>query len=78
MDCQELSPMTRDRQRLCISCRHFHNTPAYLENTFKGLTSLSSAHASVRKDDGICDLHEVYLSADSWCDHFVAAVSANS
>lgn len=70
--------MTRERQRLCIGCRHFHNTPAYLEKTYKGLTSLSSAYASVRKDDGICDLHEVYLSADSWCDRFEAASPANA
>jgi len=59
-----------------MGCAHFHNSPAYLESVYKGLTSLSSAHASVRKDDGICDLHDVYLSADSWCEQFQATAVA--
>ena len=52
----------------CIHCTHFRNSPAYLESVFKGLSTMSSGHASVRKDDGICLRHEVYLSASDWCD----------
>ena len=57
----------------CLHCAHFHNSPAYLESLYKGLTSLSSAHASVRKDDGVCLLRDIYLSADNWCNSFTLA-----
>jgi hypothetical protein len=57
----------------CIDCRHFRNAPAYLETAIKGLSTLSSGHASVRKDDGICLANDVYLSARDWCDKFHAA-----
>jgi hypothetical protein len=57
----------------CRSCVYFRNDPAYLETAFGGLTSLSSAYASVRADDGICRRHDRYLSASSWCAEFVAA-----
>lgn len=61
------------QNRQCLNCSHFRNSPAYLEEVYKGLSSLSSAHGSVRKDDGICDLHDIYLSADDWCDRFNSA-----
>ena len=54
----------------CLHCVHFRNSPAYLESVYKGLTALGSAHASVRGDDGICLLKDLYLSADAWCDAF--------
>ena len=54
----------------CIHCRHFRNSPAYLEAVFKGMNTMSSGHASVRKDDGICLKNDVYLSANDWCDKF--------
>jgi hypothetical protein len=57
----------------CINCSHFKNTPDYLEQTFKGMNTMSSGHASVRMDDGICNLHEEYLSAYDWCDKFEQA-----
>ncbi len=56
--------------RRCSNCRHFHNSPAYLENLFKGFVTLSSAHASIRKEDGVCEYHDIYLSADQWCEDF--------
>jgi hypothetical protein len=69
--------MNRENEaRICLRCLHFHNSPAYLESTYKGMASLGSAHGSVRKDDGVCDLHEIYLEADQWCDQFQAAVAA--
>jgi len=63
-------------QKICLYCQYFQNSPAYLESVYKGLTSLSSAYGSVRKDDGICAKNDEYLSADDWCEHFLAASSA--
>jgi hypothetical protein len=57
----------------CFYCKHFRNKPEYLEAEFKGFSSLSSGHASVRKDDGICLMNDLYLSADAWCDKFERA-----
>ena len=59
-------------QNICINCKHFSNSPAYLESVFKGMTTFSSGHASIRKDDGICQVNDVYLSADHWCDKFTS------
>jgi len=64
--------MKADSQNSCIDCKHFRNSPDYLESVFKGMTTLSSAHASIRKDDGICELNDVYLSADSSCKNFLS------
>jgi len=54
----------------CAVCAHFRNEPDYLEREIPGLATMSSAHASVRADDGICTLHERYLSARSTCTAF--------
>lgn len=54
----------------CIRCAHFRNSPDYLEREIKGLNTLSSGYASVRKDDGICLKNDVYLSAHDWCEKF--------
>jgi hypothetical protein len=58
--------------RICLHCRHFRNAPRYLESVYKGLTSLSSAYASVRKDDGICVERDLYLSASAYCERYAA------
>jgi hypothetical protein len=60
------------KRRRCGACVHFRNDPAYLESVFAGLSSLSSAWASVRAEDGLCLRHERYLGARSWCDAFEA------
>jgi hypothetical protein len=60
----------------CQACRYFRNDPAYIEAAFKGLTSFSSGYASARADDGLCTLHDLYLSADSTCSHFNPRVPA--
>jgi hypothetical protein len=41
-----------------------------MERVYPGLNTLSSGNASVRKDDGICTLHDRYLSANAHCDQF--------
>jgi hypothetical protein len=58
----------------CYQCRHFRNSPEYLESVFKGLTSLSSAHGSVRVEDGICLINGRYLAANRCCERFEAIV----
>lgn len=63
--------MPGDRPR-CLNCRQFRNGPRYLESVFKGMTILSSAYGSVRSNDGICLLHDLYLSADASCEDFQA------
>ena len=67
--------MTRTAERRCLRCRHFRNSPEYLESVFKGLATLSSARASVRKDDGVCLLKDLYLSADACCESFDEAAA---
>ena len=62
--------MQQPENMRCINCTHFRNTPDYLESVFKGMNTMSSGHASVRKDDGICLENDVYLSASDWCDKF--------
>jgi hypothetical protein len=62
----------------CRSCAHFRNNPAYLEMLFPGLTSLSSADASVRGDDGHCRRHDRYLGAGAGCADFRPALRADS
>ena len=54
----------------CLRCAHFRNNPTYLEQAYKGLSCLGSGYASVRKDDGICLKHDIYLCADNWCLNF--------
>ncbi len=60
----------------CRFCRHFRNDPAYLEAATPGLNVLSSGHASVRGDDGLCSRHDCYCAASSVCADFAASVVA--
>jgi hypothetical protein len=62
----------------CRACAHFRNGAAFLEAAFAGLTSLSSGHASVRGEDGLCLRHDRYLAASSWCRDFKAAGCAHT
>ena len=64
--------MHAERNR-CLTCRHFRNDPRYLESVFKGMNILSSAYGSVRSNDGICLLHDRYLSANACCESFQSA-----
>lgn len=54
----------------CQHCVHFENNPALIEEIFKGLNILSSGYASVRDQDGICNLYQRYLSALDSCSAF--------
>jgi hypothetical protein len=61
----------------CGTCANFRNDSAYLEKVMPGLTSMSSAHASVRADDGVCILHDRYLSARASCSAFIPIGATN-
>jgi hypothetical protein len=60
----------------CLRCGHFLHAPAQLEAALPGLSSLSSAHAAVRGDDGICAVHDRYVSAASVCAAFAPTAVA--
>ncbi len=51
----------------CSTCTRFNNDPAYVERAIPGLTSMGSAWASVRGNDGICSVHDRYLSPTAGC-----------
>jgi len=56
----------------CGACGHFNNAGATLESAFPGMTTMGSGFASARASDGICTLHDVYLSDRAGCDRFEA------
>jgi len=56
----------------CADCRHFNGQPADIEAAFPGLASLSSAYAAVRSQDGVCAVHDRYVSASSVCARYAA------
>jgi hypothetical protein len=62
--------ITGSPQGCCSNCAYFRNDAEFIERTFPGLGSLSSAHGSTRGDDGICLRHDRYLSAHSSCEAF--------
>jgi hypothetical protein len=68
----------KSNEECCLRCAHFNNSPEYLESVFKGLTTLSSAYSSVRKQDGICSLRDLYLSAGGLCEDFKPAVTGST
>ena len=51
----------------CRDCAFFRDDPAYMESQVAGLTSFGSGNASVRGDDGLCERHGKYTSAQSAC-----------
>jgi hypothetical protein len=61
------TPSVRPR---CGNCVHFSNAPALMEETFRGLTTMSSGFGSVRAQDGLCTLHDYYLAIWDQCAEF--------
>jgi hypothetical protein len=64
--------MTPAHRASCGNCRHFNARPSDIEAALPGLSSLSSAYAAVRSDDGICAVHDRYLAASSVCPQYRA------
>jgi hypothetical protein len=54
-------------ERMCQNCQHFADSAAAIETAMPGLSSLGSAYAAVRSEDGICHVHGRYLAASSVC-----------
>ena len=55
----------------CLYCVHFCNDPKTMEEEIPGLQVMGSGWASVRKEDGLCRLRNVYLDATSSCSDFM-------
>ncbi len=55
---------------VCQDCVYFQNDPALIEESYPGLTIMSSGFASVRDRDGFCSYNQLYLSARDSCPHF--------
>jgi hypothetical protein len=62
----------------CRRCRHFENAAAVLEASLPGLTSLGSAHAAVRSDDGLCAFHARYVMASGTCSAATCSAATGS
>lgn len=54
----------------CRECRFFNNDPAWLENVFPGLKSLSSAYGATRGENGICRRRGLFISPRKQCKDF--------
>jgi hypothetical protein len=54
----------------CANCRHFVGAPREVEALLPGMRTLGSAYGAVRATDGICRLHDRYLSPSSHCSGF--------
>ena len=63
-------PVPESAARCCGRCRHFDNRPETLEKAYPGMTAMGSGHASVRVQDGLCLLHDRYLSYHDVCGDF--------
>ena len=55
----------------CGACQHFDGNAQSLELQIPGLRSFGSGFAAVRTADGLCGLHQRYLSAQAQCTGFV-------
>jgi hypothetical protein len=53
----------KGRAKRCGACRFFTGAPAALERAVPGFNILSSAYGSVRGDTGLCERHEVFVTA---------------
>jgi hypothetical protein len=58
----------------CAQCIHFVNDPQVLEKLMKGLRVMGSGHSSVVSHDGVCSLHDRYLSGNYSCEQFKASL----
>jgi hypothetical protein len=67
--------MRRPGSPTCAECKHFQNQPLHVEAALPGLSSLSSAYAAVRCSDGICAVHERYVSASSSCPAYASPMA---
>jgi hypothetical protein len=57
-------------QETCFPCKHFCSDPVRIESALPGLSILSSAHASVTADDGLCLRHDLLINGRRRCPAF--------
>ena len=55
----------------CFGCAHFHNDTETIQRVLPGISSFSSAHASVRADDGLCARHDTLINGRGSCADFL-------
>lgn len=60
----------------CASCLHFCTEAGRIEAHLPGLSSLSSAHASVRGEDGLCLSHNRIINGRRRCGTYEPASKA--
>jgi hypothetical protein len=65
-----LARFSRPDGASCAACRHFTSDPHRIEAMLPGLTTLTSAFASVASGDGICLKHDTYQSGRFRCNDF--------
>jgi hypothetical protein len=61
-----------DARESCFSCAQFCDDPADIEAALPGLAIFSSAHASVRAQDGLCLQHHRVINGRRRCADFSA------
>jgi hypothetical protein len=66
--------MSSVRPDSCADCRHFNGRALDIEAALPGLSSLSSAFAAVRSNDGLCAVHDRYVAATSVCAAHAATI----
>ena len=64
-----------EAQETCFSCAHFCDDPARVEAEMPGLAILSSGHASVRAQDGLCLAHQLVINGRRRCGDFASPAS---
>jgi hypothetical protein len=60
----------------CAACTHFCTDPLEIEAELPGLVALSSAHGSVRAQDGLCRLHLRLSNGRRPCSEFTPLYSS--
>jgi hypothetical protein len=70
------STQSREPKAICGNCRYFQDDPKGIEEAYPGLASMSSGFASVRDQDGLCNLHDRYLSSRDSCPCFALLETA--
>jgi hypothetical protein len=63
---------SRPAAERCGRCAHFVDEPRALERSLVGLAILSSAWGDSRGDQGLCELHDLFLQPVMTCSRFVS------
>jgi hypothetical protein len=67
---RKLLPARASAEAGCFSCTSFCDDPARIERELPGLAVLSSAHASVRAQDGLCLRHHLLTHGRGHCEAY--------